>query len=162
MTKTLHIENNTVGGPDVNTKQELGAEQHVPLKSEAAMEGDGKVHYGHAHARTSQLYQERRAQFEMKKRLEATQAAQAKKSESKASEDVSAEASPGEAAEAFGTERVKEMALEAVKSVVGAAREAVHGHPLAGARKLAGDAVSGALKVAREVKARAHTSDKEN
>ena len=150
MTKTLHLEHNTVAGPDANTKQEMDAQigHPVPLKSDSSVEGDGKVHYGHAHARTSQLYQERRAQFEMKKRLEASQAAQA---QSAPQEAPAQEASESEAPAAFGTERVKELALEAVKSVVGAAKEAAHGHPIAGVRKLAGDAVSGALKVAREV-----------
>ncbi|MET0404852.1 MAG: hypothetical protein ABW123_20715 [Cystobacter sp.] len=158
MTKTFHTEQSAVGGPDVNSKQGLDAprEKHTPLKSELTPEVDSKVHYGHAHARTEQLYQERRAQYEMKKQLEAAEASSKQAAEPSATE-ASVEAS---APETFGREQIREMALDAVKSVIGAAREAVQGHPLVGARKLAGDAVSGALRVTRGVAARAAQMDK--
>ncbi|ATB35120.1 hypothetical protein CYFUS_000532 [Cystobacter fuscus] len=168
MTKTFRDEQNTVAAPDENTRD-------TP-KREPAAEVANKVRYGHAHARTEQLYQERRARYELKKQQEAAQAAreqQARKHEelpsveartSKASAQTphaqtphmeDSGEGPGEGTgEGFGRERVKELALDAVKSVIGAAREAVHGHPLVGARKLAGDALSGALKVAREVTSR--------
>lgn len=148
MTKTFRDEQNTMAAPDENTRQD-------------------KVRYGHAHARTEQLYQERRARYELKKQQEAAQAAREQQAhahgERPSVQARASEAAPqtpplegaGEGAnEGFGRERVKELALDAVKSVLGAAREAVHGHPLVGARKLAGDALSGALKVAREVTSR--------
>ena len=146
MTKTIRFETNAVGAPDANSKQD---------------EADNKVHYGHAHARTEQLYQERRAKYELKKQREAAEARREQKAE-KPEEVQPIEASASEAApeETFGKERVKELALDAVKSVIGAAREAVHGRPLVGARKLAGDAVSGALRVAREVASRTSSPDK--
>jgi hypothetical protein len=161
MTQTFRDEQNTVAAPDENTRQELDAprEKHSAHKSAPAPEAASKVRYGHAHARTEQLYQERRARYELKKQQEAAHAAreqQARKHE----ETPSMEASTSQAApeslhlEGFGRERVKELALDAVKSVMEAAREAVHGHPLVGARTLAGDALSGALKVAREVTSR--------
>ncbi|WNG13696.1 hypothetical protein [Cystobacter fuscus] len=160
MTKTFRDEQNTVAAPDENTRS-------TP-KSQPAPEAANKVHYGHAHARTEQLYQERRARYELKKQQEAAQAAREQQAHTheEAAPSVEAHASetaprtpdlenPGESSgEGFGRERVKELALDAVKSVLGAAREAVHGHPLVGARKLAGDALSGALKVAREVTSR--------
>ena len=149
MTKTFRDEQNTVAAPD---------EKH------SAPEAANKVRYGHAHARTEQLYQERRARYELKKQQEAAQAAREQQAgqheEDPSVEAPSVEAHASEPAaetvhlEGFGKERVKELALDAVKSVLGAAREAVHGHPLVGARKLAGDALSGALKVAREVTSR--------
>ncbi|EPX59749.1 hypothetical protein D187_002493 [Cystobacter fuscus DSM 2262] len=169
MTKTFRDEQNTVAAPDENTRQELDAprEKHSAPKSEPAPQAANKVRYGHAHARTEQLYQERRARYELKKQQEAAQAAREQQArtheESPSVEARASETAPrtphlesaGEnASEGFGRERVKELALDAVKSVIGAAREAVHGHPLVGARKLAGDALSGALKVAREVTSR--------
>lgn len=173
MTKTFRDEQNTMAAPDENTRQELDAprEKHSAPKSEPAPQAANKVRYGHAHARTEQLYQERRARYELKKQQEAAQAAREQQAhahgERPSVQARASEAAPetphlegaGESAgensnEGFGRERVKELALDAVKSVLGAAREAVHGHPLVGARKLAGDALSGALKVAREVTSR--------
>ena len=153
MTKTFRDEQNTVAAP----------EKHSAPTSEPAPEAANKVRYGHAHARTEQLYKERRARYELKKQQEAAQAAQAQQAaRPEEAPSVQAPASqtsaetPAEPVhlEGFGKERVKDLALDAVKSVLGAAREAVHGHPLVGARKLAGDALSGALKVAREVTSR--------
>ncbi|MFY0583107.1 hypothetical protein ACN28S_60360 [Cystobacter fuscus] len=163
MTKTFRDEQNTLAAPDENTRD--------TAKSEPTPEVANKVRYGHAHARTEQLYKERRARYELKKQQEAAQAAREQQARTH-EETPSVEARASEAApqtpppegavagsnegsnEGFGRERVKELALDAVKSVLGAAREAVHGHPLVGARKLAGDALSGALKVAREVTSR--------
>ncbi|WNG23118.1 hypothetical protein F0U62_03005 [Cystobacter fuscus] len=159
MTKTFRDEQNTLAAPDENTRS--------TTKSEPTPEVANKVRYGHAHARTEQLYKERRARYELKKQQEAAQAAREQQARTH-EETPSVEARASEAApqtpplesagegsnEGFGRERVKELALDAVKSVLGAAREAVHGHPLVGARKLAGDALSGALKVAREVTSR--------
>ncbi|OJH36071.1 hypothetical protein [Cystobacter ferrugineus] len=166
MTKTFRDEQNTVAAPDENTRQELDAPREKPSahKSAPAPEAANKVRYGHAHARTEQLYQERRARYELKKQQEAAQAAREHQTppheETPSREAHVSEAPTSQAAaepillEGFGRERVKELALDAVKSVIGAAREAVHGRPLVGARKLAGDALSGALKVAREVTSR--------
>jgi hypothetical protein len=53
-----------------------------------------------------------------------------------------------------GREGLRGMAQQAVTSVLQAAREATRGKPLVGAKKLATGAVSGALKVVREVSAR--------
>ena len=159
MTKHIRQQPDVITNPATSDREVLEAQQdkQVAVKSELES-SSSSVHYGHAHAQTAERYQQRRAEFAMKKRLQAEQAAQepAPVSE-RIAEGMESTAERFEATaeekldEVSAPERVKELALEAVKSVVGAAKEAAHGHPIAGVRKLAGDAVSGALKVAREV-----------
>ncbi|ATB29334.1 hypothetical protein [Melittangium boletus] len=148
MTKTFRIEPSTVSGPSHSTRQEEEAHQdkQLPLKSEATR---GEVRYGHAHAQTEERYQQRRAEYDMKKHMRAEEAPAQQEQES--AQEPAQEAAPQTGAEVSAPERVKELARDAVRSVLGAAKEAAQGHPIAGARKLAGDAVSGALKVAKEV-----------
>ena len=162
MTKHIRQQPDVITNPATSDREVLEAQQdkQVAVKSELES-SSSSVHYGHAHAQTAERYQQRRAEFAMKKRLQAEQAAQEPQKAAPVSEriaeGVESKAEQFEAAaeqkldDVSAPERVKELALEAVKSVVGAAKEAAHGHPIAGVRKLAGDAVSGALKVAREV-----------
>jgi|GEM_PF-5587510 len=143
MTKTIRIEPSTVSGPSHSTRQEEEAHQdkRLPLKGEGTR---GEVRYGHAHAQTEERYQQRRAEYDRKQHMKAEAPLQEER-------EPAQEAAPETSEELSAPERVKEMARDAVRSVVGAAKKTVQGHPIEGARKLAGDAVSGARKVAREV-----------
>jgi hypothetical protein len=99
--------------------------------------------YGRQHARTAELYRQRREQ------------------RARAQQDMLATPTnmmepPKEAVEQPAvleeTPKPAHKARQAVASVLQVAREA---HPLASARKLAGTVVTGAVRVAREVSARA-------
>jgi hypothetical protein len=124
----------------------------------------GGARYGRQHARTAELYHQRRLQRQRAEQM-AVNAVQpepvsaeapavelkAPEQELKAPETVeqSAEAPP----ETSEHETLRDRAQHAVTSVLQAAREV---HPVAGAKKLARGAVSGALRVVRQVSA--HTA----
>jgi hypothetical protein len=127
-----------------------------------------QLHYGRQHARTAELYQKHREEREHAQQLGATEAEQ---------EPLGGEAPPREAREEpvihgkedvvqhagsmpeeAERENLRDLAHQAVSSVLQAAREAAKGRPLVGAKKLAGDAVSGVFRVARQVSARAARS----
>lgn len=135
--------------PEPSTTNPGGAEQ--PALAEQAKptvppSEEGQLHYGRQHARTAELYQKRREERERAEQMRVSEAQQ---------EPLGAEAPPMDAREEEpGREVLKDLAQDAVASVVQAAREAAKGRPLTGARKLAGDAMSGVLRVAREVSAR--------
>jgi hypothetical protein len=146
MPRTFRFEHFTAAKPDVS-KQKRGTERekHIPLKSEQPPPPDEKFNYGHRHAQTEELYKKHRAAHE---RGEARRAERV----------VPGKEEPGRAGHAplepEGLERLKEMAQQAVSRVVEAAREAAKGRPLKAGKKLAGEAMTGARKVAREVSAR--------
>ncbi|WNG51337.1 hypothetical protein F0U60_49800 [Archangium minus] len=148
--------------PEPSTTNPGGAEQTPPAeqaKHSVPPSEEGQLHYGRQHAQTAELYQKRREERERAEQMRVSEAQQ---------EPMGAEAPPMEAQkvetqeqpaaaaqpEESGREGLKDLAQDAVASVVEAAREAAKGRPLSGARKLAGDALSGALRVAREVSAR--------
>jgi len=146
MPRTFRFEHFTAAKPEVS-KQKSGTEKerHTPLKGEQATPPEEKLHYGHRHAQTEKLYKKHREEHER----------EAERAEpvihGKAEPRREGHAPP----EPEGLERLRELAQQAVSSVVEAAREAAKGRPLKAGKKLAGEAVTGARKVAREMSARA-------
>lgn len=111
--------------------------------------GSSPLRYGHAHARTEQLYQQHREEYSLQERLPGAEP------RPQAQRPAMEEASPMGTAEPrqvdlFGREGLQELGRLAVQSVRRAAREALRGRPLQGMRQLADDALSGTLKVVRE------------
>ncbi|HSP81888.1 MAG TPA: hypothetical protein VLQ93_25430, partial [Myxococcaceae bacterium] len=141
MPRTFRFEHFTAAKPDVS-KQKRGSERepHPPIKSEQAEPAVEGLHYGHRHAQTEELYKKHREEHE--------------REAARAEPVIHGKEEPGRAVHAplepEGRERRKELAQQAVSSVVEAAREAAKGRPLKAGKKLAGEAVTGARKVARE------------
>ncbi|WP_257451314.1 prolipoprotein diacylglyceryl transferase [Archangium lipolyticum] len=134
------------------------------------------IHYGRQHAQTAELYQKHREERELQERLRASEEVRQEPAEVR-QEPAGAEAPPLEAREQESTppgepeavqplelqpENLKELAREAVASVLRAAKEAAKGNPFEGAKHLAGDAMSGALRVARGVSARRAAKSEQN
>ncbi|QRK10322.1 hypothetical protein JQX13_09635 [Archangium violaceum] len=159
--RTYSFDHYKADKPEPSTTNPGGAEQTPPAeqaKPAVPPSEEGQLHYGRQHARTAELYQKRREERERAEQLSVSEAQQ----EPMGSEVPPMEASKAETQEQPavaaqqeepGHEGLKELAQDAVTSVVQAAREAAKGRPLTGARKLAGDAMSGVLRVAREVSA---------
>ncbi|HEX8435083.1 hypothetical protein [Archangium sp.] len=116
----------------------------------------GGARYGRQHARTAELYHQRR----LKRQREEQLAVNAVQPPPMGTEAPSPLEMPKQAVEPHmdskpetsGHEGLRDRAQQAVTSVLQAAREL---HPLENAKKLAGEAVSGALRVVRQVSARA-------
>jgi hypothetical protein len=142
MPRTYSFDHFTTAKPDAS-KQKHGSERekHTPLKSEAAEPSSESIHYGHPHAQTEELYKQRREEHEREEALHAAEPEQAPRVEAPAQER--------------GGEGLKQLAQQAVTSVLDAVREVARGHPVAGTKRLAGDAVSGTRRVVKEVSARA-------
>jgi hypothetical protein len=146
-----------------STTQASGAEQTPP--AEQAKHGvphseEGQLHYGRQHARTAELYHQRREERERAERMGVSPPGTSTRPPEVQAEPMGGEAPPVQAreeekSEDTGHEGLKGLAQQAVSSVLEAAREATRGSPLKSARKLATGAVSGVFRVAREVSARA-------
>lgn len=161
--------------PEPSTTNPGGAEQTPP--AEQAKHGvppseDGQLHYGRQHARTAELYQQRREERERAERMGVSAPGTSEDRSEVRAEPMGGEAPPMQARDEqreepavqakeeetagdSGNEGLKGLAQQAVSSVLEAAREASKGHPLESARKLATGAVTGVFRVAREVSARA-------
>ena len=120
--------------------------------------------YGRQHARTAELYRkkrEARALAEQKKATAEAPVAPMSVTAEAPMEPMGGEAPPtmrkedlADVTPAQASEGLRDRAQHAVETVVQAAKEAANLHPLQGAKKLAGDVVSGALQLARQVSAR--------
>lgn len=157
--------------PEPSTTNPGGAEQTPP--AEQAKHGvppsdDGQIHYGRQHARTAELYHQRREERERAEKMGVSPPGASEARAEVQAEPMGGEAPPMQAREEptvqakeepkdedTGHEGLKGLAQQAVSSVLEAAREAAKGSPLKSARKLASGAVAGAVRVAREVSARA-------
>ncbi|MFY0527838.1 hypothetical protein ACN28I_33370 [Archangium gephyra] len=145
--------------PEPSTTNPGGAEQTPPAEQAKPRSDDGQVHYGRQHAQTAELYRKHR---EERERAEQMRVSEARAEPTAAAPEVRERQAAGreeplaqeQAPEEAGPAGIKGLAQQAVSRVLAAAKEAAQGHPLTGARKLAGDAVSGARRVAREVSAR--------
>ncbi|QRN98250.1 hypothetical protein JRI60_04040 [Archangium violaceum] len=158
--------------PEPSVTNPGGARQTPPVEEATPSvppSAETPIHYGRQHAQTAELYQKHREERELQERLRASEEVQ--------QEPAGGEAPPLEAREPESTPReepkatqplelepesLKGLAQQAVASVLRAAKEAAKGNPLAGAKHLAGDAMSGALRVARGVSARRSASREEN
>ncbi|HZI05296.1 MAG TPA: hypothetical protein VEZ71_14795 [Archangium sp.] len=160
--RTYSFDHMQADKPEPSTTNPGGAEQTPPAEQAKPRTNNGQLHYGRQHAQTAELYRKHR---EERQRAEQTRAAKAQ------AEPMGAEASAPKvmeqqvagreepivqekAADEARREGIKGLAQQAVSSVLAAAKKAAKGHPLSGARKLAGDAFSGVRRVAREVSAR--------
>lgn len=123
-------------------------------------------HYGRQHARTAELYRQRR---EARERAEQESTPDEVLAEPmggeapppleepvlQAQQDVDVEQHADSVPDEATREKLRTRAQHAVTSVLRAARQAARkAAPLEGAKKLAGSAVSGVRRVAREVSAR--------
>jgi hypothetical protein len=158
-----------------------GEEAKPPVPSSAE-----ELHYGRQHAQTAELYRKHREERERAGQLHASGVqeeplggeappleGQGRRAEPviHGKEDVEEHhhhphphhehAHHAPKPDETGREVLKDMAQQAVSSVLEAAKEAAKGRPLVGARKLAGDAFSGVRRVAREVSARTGRSSPE-
>lgn len=160
--------------PEPTTANAGGAEQ-TP-SAEQAKHGvppseEGQLHYGRQHARTAELYQQRREERERAEQMGVSapgttgskadvQAepmggeAPPMRARERTREEPTVQAKEDEEAGDTGSQSLKSLAQQAVSSVLEAAREARRGSPLESARKLATGAVTGMFRVAREVSAR--------
>nr|QKW93761.1 hypothetical protein [Vitiosangium cumulatum] len=142
-------------------------------KTQVPPSEEGQLHYGRQHAQTAELYRKHREEREQARQRHGAgvqvepQGAEAPPMEARErpgreepilhdKEDVEDHAAPKP--DELGRESLADLARQAVSSVLQAAKETAKGRPLEGARKLAGDTVSGVLRVAREVSARAGRS----
>jgi hypothetical protein len=108
--------------------------------------------YGRQHARTAELYRQRREQRARAQQLAAEPPPPDMMAAPTNTMEPPKEAVEQQPAMLEETPKPAHKARQAVESVLQVAREA---HPLASARKLAGTVVTGAVRVAREVSARA-------
>ncbi|PTL83287.1 hypothetical protein [Vitiosangium sp. GDMCC 1.1324] len=157
--------------PEPTVANAGGARQTPPVeeaKGQVPPSEEGQLHYGRQHARTAELYRKHREEREHVRQQggagfqEEPRSAEAPSQKARAEpilhdkEDVEDHEAPKP--DARGLENWRELAQQAVSSVLQAAKETARGRPLVGARKLAGDTVSGVLRVAREVSARTSRS----
>lgn len=165
--------------PEPSTANASGAEQTPPVEQEkhgVPPSEEGQLHYGRQHARTAELYQQRREERERAEQMGVSAPSTTGSRATRSSADVQAEPMGGEAPPLQTRERTREepavqakedeeagdtgnqglrsLAQQAVSSVLEAAREARQGSPLKSARKLATGAVTGVFRVAREMSAR--------
>lgn len=119
---------------------------------EKQMLNRGPLQYGHAHARTGMIYQQHREEYARQEAMRIPEVKQEfqgpEASSPRQVQEVVARV------DLFGREGLEELGRLALESVRQAAREALRGRPLRGARRLADDAVSGTLKVVREASER--------
>lgn len=159
MARAIQSEHFNANQPLLSRQRRAGGpEQYAASKESSPLSNDGAIHYGHSHAKTEELYRKHREEHELLEAMRIT-----------SQEDSQQE--PLEAREAFEQRQVedvprddvlptdsgldlKQLAQQAVSSVVQAGCEAIKGRPLVGARQLADDALSGTLRVVREVSAR--------
>ncbi|MFE8603220.1 hypothetical protein [Archangium violaceum] len=152
--------------PEPSTTNPGGAEQTPPVE-QARPHTDEGLHYGRQHAQTADLYRKHREERERAEQMRVSEtpteskAAPREARESRAAEpprqdtkQPRAEQSQAREPDEAGQASLKGLAQQAVSSVLEAAKEAARGRPLSGARKLAGEAVSGVRRVAQEVSAR--------
>lgn len=158
MPRTYSFDHFTATKPAISVGKRAQTQRSVPLKSELQSHA-GALHYGHAHSSTGELYKKHREEHDrleaMRPPREEREAFAGESVETGAREEADF-ASDGELE--FSREGLKDMAQSALGSVKQAAREALRGRPLVGARRLAGEAVTGALRVARQVSARTSRS----
>jgi hypothetical protein len=148
--------------PEPSTMNPDGAEQTPPAEQARPRTGNGQLHYGRQHAQTAELYRKHREKRERAEQMRAAEAqAEPTGAEAPAPKVMEKQAAGREeplaqeqVPEEAGREGIKGLAQQAVSSVLAAAKEATKGHPLTGARKLAGDAFSGVRRVAQQVSAR--------
>ncbi|WNG61790.1 hypothetical protein F0U59_49065 [Archangium gephyra] len=152
--------------PEPSTTNPGGAEQTPPVE-QARPHTDEGLHYGRQHAQTAELYRKHREERERAEQMRVSEAPTESKAaprearESRAAEPPRQDAKQPRAEQSqalepdeAGQASLKGLAQQAVSSVLEAAKEAARGRPLSGARKLAGEAVSGVRRVAQEVSAR--------
>ncbi len=164
--RTYSFDHYLADKPEPSTTNPGGARQTPPAeeaKPQVPPSEEGHIHYGRQHAQTAELYRKHREEREERERAEQMRAAESEaqpsNEETPPVEAREQEAAPREEQEVpkpdeFGREELKQLAQQAVTSVLQAAREAARGRPLVGAKQLAGDAVAGAFRVVREVSAR--------
>ena len=159
--------------PEVSKTNRGGAEQTPPVEQArhtVPPSEEGQLHYGRQHAQTAELYQKHREEREHAEQLGGAQEVQAEPLGGEAppreepvihgKEDVEQHA--GSMPDESGREGLRSLAQQAVTSVLQAAREAAKAGPVGGAKLLAGSAVSGVRRVAREVSTRTgRTASKE-
>jgi hypothetical protein len=163
MARVIQSEHFNANQPLLSRQRRGGGPEHqASSKGSIPLSNDGAVHYGHSHAKTEELYRKHREEHELMEamRINAQEDAQQEQEPLEASEEFEkrqAEDIPRDevlpTADSAGLD-LKELAQQAVSSVVQAGREAIKGRPLVGARQLADDALSGTLRVVREVSAR--------
>jgi hypothetical protein len=148
--------------PEPSQTNQYGADQTPRVeqaKPQVPPSEEGQLHYGRQHAQTAELYHQRRTEREQAERMGVSPEVQAEPHGGEAppilqgKEDVEQHA--GSMPDESEREGLRGLAQQAVASVLLAAREAAKEGPLGGAKKLAGTAVSGVRRVAREVSARA-------
>lgn len=164
--------------PEPSTTNPGGAEQTPPAEQAKPRHDDKELHYGRQHAQTAELYRKHREERERAEQMrvsgsqeepmgrEVPRAEMREKQSAKRQEPLLRDKADVEDTQAFqpdetGREGLKGLAQQAVSSVLEAAKEAAKGRPLTGARKLAGDAFSGARRVVREVSARTSRSSQD-
>jgi FtsZ-interacting cell division protein ZipA len=160
--RTDSLEQLETDSPETTTPNRVRAEQ-PPAVEQTKTRAPGQIHYGRQHARTAELYRKHREERERAEQLRASEAQAA---------PMSAQATPSKAVEQQATEPLrqeeqkeeaehpglKDLAQQAVSSVLTVAK---HAYPFTRARQLAGDALSGVRRVAREVSARTSRSAKD-
>ncbi|OJT19274.1 hypothetical protein BO221_37975 [Archangium sp. Cb G35] len=152
--------------PEPSTTNPGGAEQTPPVE-QARPHTDEGLHYGRQHAQTAELYRKHREERERAEQMRVSETPTESKTapreamESRTAEpprqdtkQPRAEQSQALETDEAGQAGLKDLAQQAVSSVLEAAKEAAKGRPLSGARKLAGGALSGVRRVAQEVSAR--------
>lgn len=164
--------------PDVSKTNQGGANPSPPVehtKPQVPPSEEGELHYGRQHARTAELYHKHREERERAEQMRVSgvqeepmggEAPPMEPRAAKREEPLLRDKADVEDTRAFqpheaGREGLKDLAQQAVSSVLEAAKEAARGRPLTGARKLAGDAFSGVRRVAREVSARTSRSSQD-
>lgn len=139
--------------PDVSKTNQGAAHPSPPLEPtgpQVPPSEEGELHYGRQHARTAELYRQHREERERMERIRVSGTQEEPILHDKEGMEKRQASQPDE----LGLEDLKNLAQQAVASVLEAAKEAARGRPIIGARKLAGDAFSGVRRVAREVSAR--------
>lgn len=149
--------------PEPSTTNPGGAEQTPPAEQAKPHSHDG-LHYGRQHAQTAQLYRKHREERERAEQMRVSgtpaqsEAAPRQATEEQAAEplrqDAKEQQAPALEPDEAGHTGLKGLAQQAVSSVLAAAKEVAKGHPLSGARKLAGEAFSGVRRAAQQVSAR--------
>jgi FtsZ-interacting cell division protein ZipA len=155
--------------PELSTTNPGGAEQTPPAEQARPRTDEGRLHYGRQHAQTAQLYRKHRQERERAEQMrrasetpakseatprEAMEPRAAEPPRQDAKEQPQADQAPALKPDEAGHGGLKGLAQQAVSSVLAVAKEAAKGHPLSGARKLAGEAFSGVRRVAQQVSAR--------
>jgi hypothetical protein len=157
--RTYSFDHSKADKPEPSVTNPGGARQTPPAeeaKPTVAPSETGQIHYGRQHARTAELYHQRRQKRAQAEQMNVAgvQRESAPREEPILHDKEDVEQHAGSMPDTSGREKLRELAEQAVTSVLQVAREATRARPLVGAKKLAGNAVSGALRVVREVSAR--------